>query len=58
MVTTYNVDFEVEVKATLRDARDRRKVIASGVAKVKPGRFQTYCIIFAFWLSKNLLWEC
>ena len=55
MVTTYNVNFDVEVKATLRDARDSKKVIASGVAKVQPGRFHTYCPIFPFWLTKPSL---
>ena len=39
LVTTYNVNFEVEVKASLRDDRNRQKVIATGVAKVQPGRF-------------------
>ena len=55
MVTTYNANSEVEVKATLRDARDSKKVIASGVAKVQPGRFHTYCPMFLFWLIKPSL---
>ena len=57
MVTTYNVNFDVEVKATLRDARDSTNVIASGVAKVQPGMFQTCCLTSAFWVSHVLLWE-
>ena len=48
LVATYNVNFEVEVKATLRDKRDSEKVIVTGVAKVQPGRFHINCLIFAF----------
>ena len=39
MVMTKDVDFDVQVKATLRDGRASNKIVASDIAQVKPGRF-------------------
>ena len=38
LVTTSNVNFEVKITASLRDAKDSDKVLSSGFAIVQPGK--------------------